>query len=369
MIRLSSPLNARQAEVLRWIADGCPDGRMPGYSYKTTAVALQNRRLVTISKRGGNWRAALTDTGSYYVQHDTYPLTPATDRKQTFVRRERIYQSEQVARRRFDCAELSEVKPVPAAKALSPTLQLIADLLTNGGELRVRRPDMAKYEARVSAAIRYGKVPEGKQLVTKGHRWTTEYVIRLQDAPEWLRASLDPISVPSALRHPHPVVAALQTDKRLVGIDRSVSHRALLLVQGLAAEEKGVWSIGSTGDFSAYVKNKQLTSFELDWSPAYIGAAKQTLDGTWKPTARWRGLEPDGFVKMTTQNPALPAEVRDMMAAKEKAIVEGKFHPFTGPIKDQSGKERIAAGLPMPDGQLASIDWLVEGVQGTLPRG
>lgn len=140
-------------------------------------------------------------------------------------------------------------------------------------------------------------------------------------------------------------------------------------VQGLAAEEKGVWSIGSTGDFSAYVKNKQLTSFELDWSPAYIGAAKQTLDGTWKPTARWRGLEPDGFVKMTTQNPALPAEVRDMMAAKEKAIVEGKFHPFTGPIKDQSGKERIAAGLPMPDGQLASIDWLVEGVQGTLPRG
>jgi hypothetical protein len=32
------------------------------------------------------------------------------------------------------------------------------------------------------------------------------------------------------------VVAALQTDKRLVGIDRSVSHRALLLVQALAAE-------------------------------------------------------------------------------------------------------------------------------------
>jgi hypothetical protein len=230
------PLNARQAEVLRWIADGCPDGRMAGYSYKTTAVALQNRRLVTISKRGGSWRAALTDTGSYYVQHDTYPLTPATGRKQTFVRRERISQSEQVARRRLDGAERSEVKPIPAAKVLSPTLQLIADLLTNGGELWVSQPDITKYEARVSAAVRYGKVPEGKQLVTKGHRWTSEYVIRLQDAPEWLRASLDPISVPSVLRRPHPVVAALQESKRLVGIDRSVAHRALLLVQGLAAE-------------------------------------------------------------------------------------------------------------------------------------
>ena len=29
-------------------------------------------------------------------------------------------------------------------------------------------------------------------------------------------------------------------------------------VQGLAAEEKGVWAIGSTGDFSAYVKKGQL---------------------------------------------------------------------------------------------------------------
>jgi simple sugar transport system substrate-binding protein len=140
-------------------------------------------------------------------------------------------------------------------------------------------------------------------------------------------------------------------------------------VQGLAAEEKGVWAIGSTGDFSAYVKNKQLTSFELDWGPAYIEAAERTLAGSWKPTARWRGLGPAGFVKMTTQNPALPPEVLAMMKEKEQAIIDGKFHPFTGPIKDQSGKERVAAGAPIPDAQLAGIDWLVEGVQGTLPRG
>jgi basic membrane protein A and related proteins len=78
-----------------------------------------------------------------------------------------------------------------------------------------------------------------------------------------------------------------------------------------------------------------------------------------------RGLRP-GFVKMTTQNPALPAEVRALM--DEKAIIEGKLHPFTGPIKDQSGKERVAAGKPIPDSELAGINWLVDGVQGTLPR-
>jgi len=39
--RTFSPLNDRQLEVLRWVGDGCPDGVMEGYSYKTTAVALE----------------------------------------------------------------------------------------------------------------------------------------------------------------------------------------------------------------------------------------------------------------------------------------------------------------------------------------
>lgn len=140
-------------------------------------------------------------------------------------------------------------------------------------------------------------------------------------------------------------------------------------VQGLAAEEKGVWAIGSTGDFSKYVKKAQLTSFELDWSPAYIEAAKGVLDGTWQPAARWRGLGPDGFVKVTTHSADLPEDVRAMMAEAEKGIIAGTRHPFAGPIKDNEGKERVAAGATLPDESLRGLDWLVEGVQGTLPRG
>lgn len=140
-------------------------------------------------------------------------------------------------------------------------------------------------------------------------------------------------------------------------------------VQGLAAEEKGVWAIGSTGDFSKFVKNKQLTSFELDWTPAYLEAARGTLDDSWKAELLWRGLGPNGFVRMTTQNPALPEDVRALMAEKEKAIIAKTLHPFTGPIKDKSGHERLATGVAMPDEELRGIDWLVEGVQGQLPSG
>jgi hypothetical protein len=50
MVDRRSPLNPGQLEVLRWTADGCPDGLMEGYTYKTRALALQERRLVPISR-------------------------------------------------------------------------------------------------------------------------------------------------------------------------------------------------------------------------------------------------------------------------------------------------------------------------------
>jgi hypothetical protein len=49
---------------------------MEGYLYKTTAVALQNRKLAVVSKKGGVWRATLTDAGAYYLEHGTYESAP-----------------------------------------------------------------------------------------------------------------------------------------------------------------------------------------------------------------------------------------------------------------------------------------------------
>lgn len=70
------PLNARQVVVLQWIAEGCPNGVWSDFTYKTTAVALQGRRLAKVSKRGG-WRAEITDDGRYYLEHGLYPGEPA----------------------------------------------------------------------------------------------------------------------------------------------------------------------------------------------------------------------------------------------------------------------------------------------------
>ena len=70
---------------------------------------------------------------------------------------------------------------------------------------------------------------------------------------------------------------------------------------------------------------------------------------------------------MTTNNPEMPRNVAAEMKAAEADIISGKLKPFTGPIKDQDGNQKVAAGATIADGELKGIKWLVEGVQGTLP--
>jgi simple sugar transport system substrate-binding protein len=44
------------------------------------------------------------------------------------------------------------------------------------------------------------------------------------------------------------------------------------------------------------------------------------------------------------------------------------FDPFTGPIKDQDGVERVPASQRLSLGELLVMDWFVEGNVGTIPR-
>ncbi|WP_418063181.1 helix-turn-helix domain-containing protein [Pimelobacter simplex] len=72
---MDSRVNPRQVEVLKWIADGCPDGRWPAgdYSHVLSGNALANRGLAAIKGRGPRWSASITDDGRYYLEHGSYP--------------------------------------------------------------------------------------------------------------------------------------------------------------------------------------------------------------------------------------------------------------------------------------------------------
>ncbi|MBW3567533.1 MAG: hypothetical protein KY410_06175 [Proteobacteria bacterium] len=70
--------------------------------------------------------------------------------------------------------------------------------------------------------------------------------------------------------------------------------------------------------------------------------------------------------KIATLAPDGSSWMNEMRAAAEEieqGIKDGTFNIFTGPITDQTGAERVPAGETIPDEQLLTMDWYVEGVQ------
>lgn len=46
---------------------------MADSTYKTTALALQGRRLATVTRKRGAWSAEPTKAGLHYLEHGCYP--------------------------------------------------------------------------------------------------------------------------------------------------------------------------------------------------------------------------------------------------------------------------------------------------------
>lgn len=134
-----------------------------------------------------------------------------------------------------------------------------------------------------------------------------------------------------------------------------------------AAEDRGVYAIGYHSDMSKYGPKAHLTASTHNWTGYYTNVVKAVMDGSWQSGDVWGGIK-EGMVKLAPLNTAVPKDVADLVAAKTAEIGAGKLHPFAGPVKDQTGKVRIAAGETMPDGDMLGFDWYVEGVVGKLPK-
>jgi simple sugar transport system substrate-binding protein len=59
--------------------------------------------------------------------------------------------------------------------------------------------------------------------------------------------------------------------------------------------------------------------------------------------------------------------VQALVGARRKAIVEGRFKPFAAPLVDNEGRVRLAAGS-LDDASIATMNWFVRGVQGSVPK-
>jgi simple sugar transport system substrate-binding protein len=75
----------------------------------------------------------------------------------------------------------------------------------------------------------------------------------------------------------------------------------------------------------------------------------------------------DGMINVEAFNASVPKEVVEQVEARAAAIKAGEFHPFTGPIVGNDGKEVAAKGAVLTDEQLGKMDYYVQGVVGKVP--
>jgi len=133
------------------------------------------------------------------------------------------------------------------------------------------------------------------------------------------------------------------------------------------AEAEGVYVVNTSSDMSRYGPNAVLASVTNDWSDYFIKEFEESMNGTFKGSD-FRGGLASGAVKMAAWSDDLTEEQMAVIKEAEADIKSGKAHVFAGPLKDQSGKLRVKEGENLPDAEIFGMNWLVEGLSGSLPE-
>ncbi|MBN9370526.1 MULTISPECIES: BMP family ABC transporter substrate-binding protein [unclassified Hydrogenophaga] len=133
------------------------------------------------------------------------------------------------------------------------------------------------------------------------------------------------------------------------------------------AEKAGKRAFGWDSDMTAYGPKAHLGSAVINWGPYYIKATKDVLEGTWSTGGVWWGHK-EGAIDMVSIADDVPAETKAKIDTIKAGLKDGSFHPWTGPILDQAGKEVLAKDQKADDAFLGGIKFYVKGVEGKLPN-
>jgi simple sugar transport system substrate-binding protein/basic membrane protein A len=136
-------------------------------------------------------------------------------------------------------------------------------------------------------------------------------------------------------------------------------------------EAAGAMSVGYHSDASSLAPKGWVAGSEWNWGPLYTDIVQTSLDGEFTGSiynADYRAGLKDGanpFVQSTLGSMITP-ETKTKITEAEASFKDGGS-PFEGPLTDQSGAEKVPAGSSLTYVQIDSMDFLVDGVVGTLP--
>lgn len=151
------------------------------------------------------------------------------------------------------------------------------------------------------------------------------------------------------------------------GVDVILAHTDSTAPLSKMKEAGDVYGFGQAADMAEFGPEPRISSIIDEWAPYYIERVQAVIDGSWETGATWDGIV-DGMVGIGDFSEVIPEEVRAEAEALKQSIIDGSYHPFTGPLNKQDGSEWLADGAVADDGALAGMDFYVEGISGEIPN-
>ena len=151
------------------------------------------------------------------------------------------------------------------------------------------------------------------------------------------------------------------------GVDVLTSHVDSPKVVIETAEKRGIFSTGYHASQANLAPKGYLTGAEWNWEKVYTAYIEQVKKGE-KPQHLVRGGFSEGFVKLSPYGTPVSAELKAKADEAKAKLTAGTLVVYQGPLKDNAGKEIIAAGAKQEQTDIAleSMNYLVEGVKGKL---
>ena len=135
------------------------------------------------------------------------------------------------------------------------------------------------------------------------------------------------------------------------------------------AQDKGKRAFGWDSDMTAYGPKAHLASAVINWTPYYIKATREALEGKWTGGGHtWSGVK-DGAIDIVSIADDVPADTKAKVDEVKKGLKDVSFAIWKGPLADNTGKEVLKKDEVADDKFLSGINFYVKGVEGKVPGG
>jgi len=134
------------------------------------------------------------------------------------------------------------------------------------------------------------------------------------------------------------------------------------------AQRLGKRAFGWDSDMALYGRQAHLGSAVIQWGPYYIQATRDMLDGNWVSGRAWWGVK-EGAVDLVNLAADVPAEVQQQVQAARQGLANDTLKIWPRPLLDNQGRTVLGAQQTVDDRFLGGMNFLVRGVEGSLPSG